>query len=75
MAVLILFCPQSTLTPGQQMTCTACGTAVSGQYVNLGEVSATAPVGPPVSDSDLSHYYGGERTEEIYVDGFESPQP
>ena len=51
-------CPKSTLAAGESMQCTANGTAVAGQYANLGSVTGTPPVGPPVTDSDPSHYIG-----------------
>lgn len=52
-------CPQSTLAPGESMTCTATGSAMEGQYANVGTVTAN-PVGgtDTVSDSDPSHYLG-----------------
>ena len=51
-------CPKSTLAVGESMTCTASGTAVAGQNENIGSVSALTPCGDPVSDVDLSHYFG-----------------
>ncbi len=51
-------CPKTTLQPGESMTCTANGTAIAGQYRNVGSVAGTPPCGPAVSDSDPSHYYG-----------------
>ncbi|MGD8622976.1 MAG: SBBP repeat-containing protein [Anaerolineae bacterium] len=53
-------CPDDALAVRQSMTCIVTGTAVSGQYENLGTVIATPPVGADVSDSDPSHYYGAE---------------
>jgi hypothetical protein len=53
-------CPKTTLAVGESMTCTANGTAMAGQYSNLGTVVGTPPVGPNVTDSDPSHYYGEE---------------
>jgi uncharacterized repeat protein (TIGR01451 family) len=50
-------CPKDTLTPGESMTCTATGTAVAGQYANLGTVEAKYN-DETVSDSDPSHYLG-----------------
>ena len=57
-------CPQSTLAPGEAMTCTGSGVATLGQYRNQGDV-AGQPVddqgsrfGPPVTDTDPSHYVG-----------------
>jgi hypothetical protein len=51
-------CPKTVLTPGESMTCTASGKAVLGQYKNIGTATGQPPVGPPVSDTDPSHYYG-----------------
>ena len=42
------------------MTCTGNGTAILGQYRNVGMVTATAPGGSTVSDNDPSHYYTEE---------------
>jgi hypothetical protein len=50
-------CPGATLAVTQSMTCTGAGTAVEGQYRNLGSVTADSGSGP-VSDSDVSHYFG-----------------
>lgn len=52
-------CPQTTLEPGASMTCTATGTAVEGQYANVGTVVGT-PIdeSSDVSDTDPSHYFG-----------------
>ena len=44
------------------MTCTATGTAVLGQYANLGTTTGDAPDGTTVTDEDPSHYYGANRT-------------
>ncbi|MFK7886530.1 MAG: SdrD B-like domain-containing protein [Gammaproteobacteria bacterium] len=51
-------CPSMTLDPGVSMTCTGSGTAIAGQYANLGSVSGTPPVGDPVTATDPSHYFG-----------------
>ncbi len=51
-------CPQDALDPGESMTCTANGTAVAGQYANVGSVTGTPPSGPAVTDVDPSHYFG-----------------
>jgi hypothetical protein len=51
-------CPQTTLAPGEAMTCTAAGTVTVGQYANVGTVTGTPPAGPPLADSDPSHYLG-----------------
>jgi hypothetical protein len=51
-------CPKTSLAPGESMVCTGVGTAVSGQYENLGTVVAFDDIGDRVSDEDLSHYFG-----------------
>jgi hypothetical protein len=50
-------CPTSTLAPGESMTCTATGTARSGQYANTATVTGTSVAGP-VTATDPSHYTG-----------------
>jgi len=52
-------CPKTTLAVGESMTCTGNGTAVSGQYANLGTAVGTYNT-QQVSDSDPSHYFGQE---------------
>ena len=51
-------CPKTTLAPGETMTCTASGTAVAGQYGNIGTATGAPPVGSPINASDPSHYNG-----------------
>jgi hypothetical protein len=51
-------CPKTVLAPLESMTCSATGTAVAGQYANLGTAVGTPPAGPAVQASDPSHYYG-----------------
>ena len=51
-------CPTDTLAAGASMTCTGSGTAVAGQYANIGTATGTPPVGDPVTDTDPSHYFG-----------------
>ena len=56
------------LDPDESFTCVATGTAVAGQYANVGTVTGTGPVttdvdgnpvaGAPVTDGDPSHYFG-----------------
>ncbi|MHC4442758.1 MAG: DUF7507 domain-containing protein [Planctomycetota bacterium] len=55
---VLVSCPTTNLAVGQSMTCTASGTAVAGQYANVGTVTGTAPSGAQVTDSDPSHYFG-----------------
>jgi uncharacterized repeat protein (TIGR01451 family) len=59
-------CPETTLPAAATMTCTGTGTAVVGQYANVGSVTGTPPGGPDVSDKDASHYQG--RTAEPAID-------
>jgi len=65
-------CPQTTLAPAADMTCTANGVATSGQYANVGDVVGTPPAGAPVTDSDPSHYLGVDASDEVFKDGFET---
>ena len=52
-------CEVPPLAPGDSFTCAAAtGTAVRGQYENLGTVTAEDPAGQTVSDTDPSHYLG-----------------
>jgi uncharacterized repeat protein (TIGR01451 family) len=51
-------CPDTTLDAGLSFTCTASGTAIAGQYANIGTVVAMLPDTSNVSDSDPSHYFG-----------------
>lgn len=54
-------CPQTTLAVGESMTCEVNGTAVVGQYANLGTVTGVGIVtGQTVTDEDPSHYFGVE---------------
>jgi uncharacterized repeat protein (TIGR01451 family) len=50
--------PTTALSPGESMTATASGTAVPGQYANIGTATATWSDGLVVSASDPSHYLG-----------------
>jgi hypothetical protein len=52
-------CPKTTLAPAESMTCTGTGTAVLGQYRNVGTVTAGSTAGS-ATDSDASHYLGKE---------------
>jgi len=53
-------CPETELNAGESMTCTASGTAKSGQYLNIGKVTARDPDGNDFIDDDPSHYFGKE---------------
>lgn len=61
------------IEPEDTFTCTATGTAVAGQYANIGTVVATPPGGlDPVTDIDLSHYVGAIDAEDPPVVAAES---
>jgi Domain of unknown function DUF11 len=52
-------CPRLlVILVGETVVCSADGTAVAGQYANVGSVEATAPSGAVVDDADPSHYFG-----------------
>jgi len=57
-------CSKDTLEPGESMTCTSSGTAVAGQYENVGTVTGYYE-GKPCSDTDTSHYFGSSPQLEI----------
>ncbi len=58
-------CPQSTLAPGESMTCSASGTAELGQYANVGTVTAYFTEIDPVSATDPSHYLGFPTSDAV----------
>jgi hypothetical protein len=71
-------CPNDELTPQEAMTCSANGTASSGQYANLGTVSGTPPGGlAQVSNDDPSHYFGTQAAVELEkrTDGLDADTP
>lgn len=51
-------CPKTELQPAESMTCTASSMAVAGQYANVGTAIGTPTVGPDVTATDPSHYFG-----------------
>ena len=51
-------CPQTTLEPNEQMTCTLGGIAKACQQQNLGSVLAYAPDLTEVTDQDWARYFG-----------------
>jgi uncharacterized repeat protein (TIGR01451 family) len=53
-------CPGTTLAVSESVTCSAFGTAVGGQYVNVATATGLPTVGPEVEASDSSHYFGAE---------------
>ncbi len=52
-------CPRTALQARETMSCTASGTAVEGQFKNVGTATATPPCGAQLSAQDASHYFGG----------------
>jgi hypothetical protein len=52
-------CPTTSLRPGEKMTCTAGGTAASGQHRRVGAVAAKPPCGDDAKDSDPANYNAG----------------
>lgn len=68
-----VICPATALRAGGSMTCTGTGSALEGQYANLGTVRAADADGTPVRDEDPSHYFGeasggGDFTVQIQPD-------
>jgi uncharacterized repeat protein (TIGR01451 family) len=54
-------CPHDTLEIQETMTCSSTGIAVAGHYSNTGTATGKPPGAlSPVSDSDLSHYFGAD---------------
>ena len=51
-------CPLDTLGVGEEMRCTATGTAERGQYANSATVTGVDEAGTTVSADDPSHYLG-----------------
>ncbi len=68
-------CPQTTLAAGESMTCTASGTAMAGQYANLGTATATLSGGGEVTASDPSHYFGTTLSLEKATNGEDADAP
>ena len=55
---VIVTCPKTVLAPVESMTCTASGTAMAGQYSNIGTATGTPTGGSAVTATDPSHYNG-----------------
>lgn len=70
-------CPKTVLQPQESMTCTGAGTAVAGQYANIGNVTGIPPAGPPVTSTDPSHYFGAAPAIVIkkYTNGEDADTP
>jgi hypothetical protein len=47
------------------MTGTASGTAVAGQYSNIGNATGTSPTGSKVSATDPDHYFGSQSSIDV----------
>ena len=54
---VVVTCPESSLAPGQSITCDGAGVAQLGAYSNIGTVTATY-LTTTVSDTDTSSYFG-----------------
>ncbi len=46
------------LEPGETWVFTASGTAIAGQYSNIGTATGTPPMGPNVTATNPDHYFG-----------------
>ncbi|CAA6819180.1 MAG: Unknown protein [uncultured Sulfurovum sp.] len=53
-------CTVANLVVGASKTCTKIGKAIEGQYENIGTVKAKSPANVEVTDTDPSHYIGGD---------------
>lgn len=52
-------CPRiAFIGPGDTVLCRGSGSAVAGQYANSATATAVPPIGPPLTDTDPSHYFG-----------------
>ena len=51
-------CPAATLEPAATLTCTKSGTAILGQYTNIGSVTARDGTGNTVSAQNVDRYLG-----------------
>jgi len=73
-------CTLPTLAVGATKTCTKEGKATEGQYGNVGTVNAESTLGVAVTDSDPSHYLGGEKPApavdiEVATNGEDADKP
>ncbi|RNI11999.1 DUF7507 domain-containing protein, partial [Methanohalophilus portucalensis] len=55
------------LQPGESCVLTESGTASLGQYENNATAVGVAPIGPNVTDSDMSHYFGHDSQPNFEV--------
>lgn len=75
---VVVSCPGTTLDAGTSFTCTATGTAVAGQYTNVGTVTAEETDGSTATASDPSHYFGQAAAAvsiEKRTNGFDADTP
>jgi hypothetical protein len=63
-------CPKTSLAAGESMTCTANGTAQSGQYSATGTATGSGACGTQVSDSDPVNYFGSVTGDEGCTPGY-----
>ena len=73
-------CTFNALLANETKSCTKKGVASTGQYINVGTVSAKSSKGVVVNDSDKSHYIGGEKPNplvdiEVLTNGKDSDNP
>ncbi|HEY5727217.1 MAG TPA: SdrD B-like domain-containing protein, partial [Acidimicrobiia bacterium] len=70
-------CPLDTLGVGEEMRCTATGTAERGQYANTATVTGVDEAGTTVSGEDPSHYFGFivEVDIEKFTNGEDADEP
>ena len=68
-------CPSTTLAAGSSMICTASGTVIAGQYINIGSVSAELPDSTVVTAEDPSHYFGQALLIEKATNGVDADTP
>ncbi|UWZ79639.1 hypothetical protein L9S41_18450 [Geoalkalibacter halelectricus] len=73
---VMVTCPETSLMPGESMTCTGQGIAMEGQYANLGTATGEYN-GITVEDTDPSHYFGAAAAIDIekYTNGEDADDP
>ncbi len=71
-------CPDTTLAPGDSVTCTADpAVAEAGQYANTSVATAVDGYGTEVTDDDPSHYFGQVTSIEVvkFTNGEDANEP
>ena len=61
-------CTIGTLAAGATASCTKTGLAVAGQYTNTGTVTGTPPTGPPVTASNIDHYFAALLPSSVKIE-------